>query len=851
MTTEATVKNDDAPPRPVVAYRDGWIDRIPAELKARRHWIVWQPEYRPAGPKSKKPAKWTKVLYQPQAPVNKAMPNTPGTWNTFKAALKAFNREPDIFSGVGYVFSPQDPYTGIDLDNCLDELGRVLEWAAPIVARLAGTYAEISPSGRGIKFWVRAKLPGAGTRKEGLGPDGTGAIELYDRNRFFTVTGNAWQGEPTPIVDLQAVVDDLYRMAHDNADRKRGGKANGHHASNGNGHQDHDGGQGNGVANGHHPAAPAGGGVGHAHAHALLDDVALLARARSARNGAKFVALYDRGEVPAGGSESQADMALCDLLAFWTGRDAGRMESLWLASALGERGKVRERADYRARTIAEAIAGCQEVYSPEAWRRAGPAVGEPLPLEARDAIQLLDANDYPWTDMGLAKRVAHYFGDQIRYCYPWRKWLAWDGRRWKVDDTGEASRKVKQTVDLLRAEAESIHDSEARDKFEKWALTCQGNRAHDAALNLVRSERRIHVLPEALDRDGWSLNVLNGTVDLRTGELRPHRREEMLTKLAPVEFDSAARCDLWEKTLSTIFGRDTDMLRFIQALCGYCLTGQVGEQILPILYGTGANGKSTVINVLLAILGPDYAMKANPELLLVKRHDGHPTERADLHGKRLAVAIETGEGQRLNEPMIKELTGGDRIRCRRMREDFWEYDPTHKILLCTNHMPRVKGGDHAVWRRIRKVPFAVTIAEKDQDKHLGEKLQREMPGILGWCVRGCLSWQADGLQAPQSVIDATEEYRRDEDILGRFLAERFESNPSKQVPFADMYLAYQLWCIEGDMKPASKNMIGRKLETKGIKRFKSNSVVYCSGIDLTAEARDALAARQQIPFTTG
>jgi hypothetical protein len=329
--------------RPTVACRDGWEARVPAELRSRKQWVVWRFEYREPGPNSKKGGKWTKVLYQPDSPVRKARTNDPKTWDTFEAAVKAWRAEPEVFSGVGYVFSESDPYSGIDLDNCLTGPGNseVADWAAPILALLSGTYAEISPSGRGIKLWGRATLPGDGTKRIGYGETGEGAIELYSHTRFFTVTGNAWdESDGGAIRDIQDVATDLYHRVQDDAagDREKRAKARAKAKKKATG-------------------AARGGGDGF-----FVDDAALLAHARSAKTGASFAALYDAGDLAGYESESEADLALCNMLAFWTGKDAGRIERLWMASALGQRDKVRERGDYRAWTVGKAVDDCNAVY---------------------------------------------------------------------------------------------------------------------------------------------------------------------------------------------------------------------------------------------------------------------------------------------------------------------------------------------------------------------------------------------------------------------------------------------------------------------------------------------------------
>jgi putative DNA primase/helicase len=298
---------------------------------------------------------------------------------------------------------------------------------------------------------------------------------------------------------------------------------------------------------------------------------------------------------------------------------------------------------------------------------------------------------------------------------------------------------------------------------------------------MARSELAIN--PDQLDRDSWLFNVANGTIELRTGQLREHRREDFLTKLAPVHFDPAAPCPKWLAFVDKVFGHDAELIAYVQRLTGYALTGVTDEHVLPFLWGTGANGKSTFVETVMDLLGPDYAMKAPTDLLMAKRGESHPTERADLFGKRFVACVETEEGRRLAEVLVKELTGGDRIRARRMREDFWQFVPTHHVWLVSNHKPIVIGADEGIWRRIKLVPFTQHFWNPDvparpgeqrfmvmrQDKRLKHKLRAELPAILNWALKGCLDWQKDGMREPACVHAATTQYSDEMDLLGPFL----------------------------------------------------------------------------------
>lgn len=363
----------------------------------------------------------------------------------------------------------------------------------------------------------------------------------------------------------------------------------------------------------------------------------------------------------------------------------------------------------------------------------------------------------------------------------------------------------------------------------KWCLTSESAPRHNAMIELARCEPGVPVLPQDLDRDPWLLNVENGTIDLKTGALREHRQADMMTKLAPVRYDGAATCPRWLKFLSRIMDDNHDLITYLQRVIGYCLTGEVSEQCLWFFYGTGANGKSTFLGAILAMLG-DYAMQAVSELLMVKSHEAHPTERADLFGKRFVATIETEEGKRMAEALMKQMTGGDKVRARKMRQDFFEFTPTHKIVLAANHKPIIRGTDYAVWRRIKLVPFTVTIPDEEKDKDLPEKLRAESSGILAWAVAGCLDWQRHGMAEPDEVRQATSEYQGEQDTVEAFLQECCVRYREAKVQSAALLAAYHEW--SGD-KLMSAPAFRKRLQEKGFENRRGGGGGYFwRGIDL-------------------
>jgi len=420
---------------------------------------------------------------------------------------------------------------------------------------------------------------------------------------------------------------------------------------------------------------------------------------------------------------------------------------------------------------------------------------------------------YLCNDAGNAERLADRHGANLRYCYPWGSWLVYDGTRWHGDDRGAVVRLAKDTARSIFEEAKEAPDDETAKRLGKWASSSLSESKLRAMISLAQSEPGIPVLPEEMDASPDLLNVLNGTIDLRTGELREHRREDLITKLAPVEHDPDAAAPVWAATLERTLPSE-GVRQFFKKLCGYAITGDVSEHILPVLYGTGANGKSTVLNALLEAAG-EYGMQAAPDLLIAKR-GAHPTEIADLFGMRVVASIEVEDGRRLAEALVKNLTGGDKIRARRMRQDNWQFAPTHTVFMAVNHKPIVKGNDTGIWRRIRLIPFTETIPPAAQDKKLPEKLRSELPGILAWAVEGCLEWRREGLQAPDEVRKATAGYRSEMDVIGDFLADRCFKGAHLTVAKDEFYKAYQMWCEDAGERFETKRKFGTLLKDRGI-----------------------------------
>jgi putative DNA primase/helicase len=466
----------------------------------------------------------------------------------------------------------------------------------------------------------------------------------------------------------------------------------------------------------------------------------------------------------------------------------------------------------------------------------GPDAFRELMAKAEEPRRPEDAekpgDDIHLTDTGNARRLAERHGKDLRFEHSWGKWLVWSETRWAEDRTGEIKRRAKETIASLYSwalkrsakigqemteQGTDATPAERKDELKRitrvmqWCLTSEAAKYINAMIDLAKSEPGIPIQAGELDRNPFFLNCLNGTLDLRTGVLREHDRQDYLTKIIPVAYDPDAKCPLWERFLFEIMDENQDLVDYLRRVVGYATTGDVSEQCLFFLHGGGANGKSTFLGVLQEMLGC-YAMQAVPELLMVRNGEHHPTERADLFGKRFVATIETEDGKRMAEALVKQLTGQDRIRSRRMREDFWEFDPTHKIVLAANHKPVIRGDDLGIWRRIRLIPFNYTVPAEKKDKGLPDKLKAELPGILAWAVRGCLEWQRIGLADPEEVFQATDRYKAEMDTIAEFVQACCHVHPELRVRVGELFDEFRHWSGDHQITP---RQFSRKMEAKG------------------------------------
>lgn len=402
------------------------------------------------------------------------------------------------------------------------------------------------------------------------------------------------------------------------------------------------------------------------------------------------------------------------------------------------------------------------------------------------------------TDAGNAERFAAQHRERAAYDTAAKSWRLWNGCRWEMDPGNEVINLAIQTARSIGSEGAGCPDEQRRRRLIDFARgTEKATRLH-AMVDLGRALPGMSMGASGWDQDRFKFNVLNGTVDLRTGTLGPHNPRNRMTRLANVEFDAGARYPRFHTFLLEIFENDRDLIDYVQRFLGMCLTGDVSEQCLHLLLGRGANGKSTLVETIAEVMG-DYAAVAAPDLLTVRRNEEHPTEIADLAGRRFVIASETDKAGRFALQRLKRLTGDEKLKGRWMHGDYFEFSRLFKLVLLTNNAPQVDENSEATWRRIRVVPFNYVVPEDRRDRRLAEHLRAERAGILQWLLEGCRAWLRIGLGEPAAVTAATAHYRRSATPASQFLAERCERSPTAWCSSSMLESSYKAWCDENGL----------------------------------------------------
>jgi P4 family phage/plasmid primase-like protien len=425
------------------------------------------------------------------------------------------------------------------------------------------------------------------------------------------------------------------------------------------------------------------------------------------------------------------------------------------------------------------------------------------------------------TDLGNARRLVRLHGADIRYVHSWRKWVAWENCHWQKDGDGSVVRMAKATIEEMFVEAARINDDQRRNAMRSYALKSQAAQRLAAMVDLAKTEKEVVLAVEKLDADPLLLGVKNGVINLRTGTFRQAQREDYTTKIAGAAFNAKAECANWIAFLNKAFTADADLIAYVQRSVGYTLTGQTGEEVLFVLWGDGDNGKTTFRETLFALLG-DYAVGADASLLITNKKTGGATpELARLHGRRLVTVNETEEGDRLNESRVKFITSHDIITARNLYEEPFDFPPTHKTFLTTNHKPIVRGADKGIWKRIHLWPFVYTFTKEERVVNFREQmLTPELPGILNWALAGLEAYRRVGLSPPKVVQEAIDEYREDMDIVGRWIEERCVRDQNAKYATSVLHFDYQEWARDEVGFIMSAVAFGRELSSRGFAKIK-------------------------------
>ena len=729
---------------------------IPDELKSIPNWVCWK-----AYPEANAHSGIRKVPINPITG-GQAMSNNPQTWTNFETALKSSEN----FDGLGFMFSGSG-YFGVDLDDCRESIDSYLHGdKSGIVSEFINslqTYAEYSQSRNGIHLICRGSLP-TGRRRNGK-------VEMYDSGRFFIMTGNEI-GEYPCISDCTERIKPL--------------------------HTKYFGIQRETPANHSFISSPLN-----------MSEQEIISKIINSRSGEKFATLYsgDFSDYP---SQSEADMAFCSILAFWCGGDIALMDKIYRGSGL-----MREKWDrhqsgstYGAITLNNAVADCQSFYQPQSQDNYYITIKNPSPAP-KLLMHSLD-------DTGNAERMKDYCGDTFRYNYTDKRWMYYKDGVWVYDDCGAVFSAADVILERMKTELKTWAEYEDGKFLQDYQKHMKKTRSNATKTAMVREFQHIvPISPSDLDTHKTLVNTQNGIVDLDTSATVPHNPKMYMTRMLGTSMPhNPKKPVLWLRFLDDIFGDDKELIRYIQKSVGYCLSGLTSEQCVFFLYGNGRNGKSTFLEIVRAILG-EYATNIQPESIMVKNSNNSAnTDIARLKGARLVTSVEPNEGMRLNEGLIKQLTGDDMVTARKLYGDEFEYRPEFKLWLATNHKPTIRGTDLGIWRRIHIIPFTNIIPEEKVDKNLGEKLREEMPDILAWAMEGYRLWKYEGLHKPKAVEDSVKEYRTEMDVLAAFLDSE-DVIHGGEVKTSVLYAIYCKWASTNN----EYKMPNRKFALEMGKRF--------------------------------
>lgn len=732
---------------------------IPNELKNVPQWVNWK-----IVDDENRPGKVKKIPVNPRTN-GQAQSNNPSTWSDYQTAEKNSKN-------IGFMFG--NGYFGVDIDDIEDDIyefknGDTDNIVYEFVYALK-SYAELSISGKGLHIICKGKLPSAGRRKAN--------VEMYSSGRFFIMTG-------TSVSEFNEINDctDSIKPLHD---KYIGTKSQ--------------------VQNKIVPMN--------------LSERDIVNLALQSKNGNAFKILWEGNWEGFYQSQSDADLALCNHLAFWCQCNESQMDVLFRKSGL-----MREKWDrrqsgttYGAITISKAVSSCKNTYNPTPK------------YEIFIEKQEVKKKNYSMDDTGNAERFKDLMGESLRYCYTNKTWMYFNGLKWIDDCRGQIKTLADEVINKMKLEFAMCEDADVEKAFMKHLKHTRSSKGKTAMIKEL--EHMVPILVDEMDLCLEHLNVQNGILNLMTGDLKNHDKNKYFTRVTNVEYTENVDCPVWDKFLIDIFENDKDLIRYIQKAIGYSLTGLTTEQCAFFCYGTGRNGKSTFLDVISDILG-DYAVNIQPETIMVKQgnQNGANSDIARLKGARFVTTVEPNDGVRLNEGLIKQLTGGDTVTARKLYANEFEFKPEFKLWMSTNHKPIIRGTDLGIWRRIHLIPFNVKISEEKADKNLKLKLKQEYMGIIRWAVDGCLMWQREGLIIPDSIKQATNEYKNEMDVISAWIDECCELDASSFEKAGDLYNSYSKWGKESNEYVMSLTKFGREMSKKFAKEKLRTNYIY-SGIKL-------------------
>lgn len=751
--------------------------KIPAELKAQKQWCLYRKKW------LEEKQKYTKL------PVNAfdgspGRSNDPDSWADYETAIN--NVQKFNCDGIGFYFG--NGYVGLDIDSVLEDLEEVaagINDPSNLIIRAREltdyTYCELSMSKTGIHCIFKGEIPGERRRK--------GNFEMYEDGRFFALTGMALE-ENSKIKPLdKSQMDELYKFCF-----------------------------------GQEKIIPTTNPVSVHSIDLSVDEI--IEKALASKNGTRFKLLYEGGWEQFYTSQSEADMAFANDLAFWCGKDTNKMDIIFRNSSL-----MREKYDtkrgktsYGTQLLSKACKETANVFQPQKERIAVKYNLNFLNEDKEEAVIIPRS----WDDMGNAQRFVDLNGKNFRYSYIDKRWYAYNGSYWDADSQGLLNQAADAVIERMTQEEPMAQADIDLEKFDQsWHKFIKKSRSAKSKRDMLsESQHHLPILPDEFDCHKMLLNTVNGYVDLTNGKLSEDgRRELMFSQQTNVEYSDNADCPMWKEFLQQIFLGDSDLIRFMQKALGYALTGSIEEQKLFVLFGNGRNGKSVFLDVISHVMG-NYVRTMNSQSIMVKQGSGVNSDIARLKSARIVISSEANEGERLDEGLIKQLTGGDKIVARFLYGAEFEFSPQFKLFMATNHKPLIRGTDEGIWRRIMLIPFNLQIPKEKVDRHLTDKLKREASGILNWMVEGSMLWQSEGLEPPQSVLDQVAAYRTEMDVVTRFIEECCEVSFSNSVKTSELYKNYKAWCEINSEYCMSNQKFGREIMKKFNRRHTRQADVY-------------------------